>query len=362
MRFILMSMALASAVAASAQQQSQQQPTGVLNGAQKAQITLCTINDGSIPVPQMVAACTSLLDTAPLNSEQRASLLIARGFVRASTEPAAARADLDKGLASGGANNETMATALTTRAKLRAASDTAGMRADYDAALALAPNRVDVRYDRALFATDMGQADAAYADADAGLKIAGLSPEYEGEFLRLRAQAQVARNNPAAALSDFDQALRTSPRNGSALYSRGLLHRDAGRIDLALADLDAATRLDPKSATGARTACWTRAAYAKRDFDRARVLCDTALALEPGNVLTLDSVGLVALQQKRWQDAWTAYDGVLKIDAKSASARFGRGIAELRLGRTNDGNADIAGAVSAEPAIAQTYSGYGQQP
>lgn len=361
MRFILMSLALASAAGAQ-QPAKQQQPSGVLNGAQTAQITLCTVNDGSIPVPQMVAACTSLLDTAPLNAEQRAGLLIARGFIRASTEPAAARADLDKGIGSGGATGETMAAALTKRAQLRAASDTSGMRSDYDAALALAPYRVDVRYARAMFATDMGQADAAYADADAGLKIVGLSPAYEGEFLRLRAQAQVARNNPAAALSDFDQALRTDPRNGSALYGRGLLHRNAGRIDPALADLDAATRLDPKSAVGARTACWTRAAYAKRDYDRARAQCDTALALEPNNALTLDSIGLVALQQKRWQDAWTAYDKVLKIDPKQASARFGRGIAELRLGRTNDGNADIAGAVSAEPAIAQTYSGYGQQP
>lgn len=363
MRVFLMSLALVSAAAAGAQQPAkQQQPSGVLNGAQMAQATLCTTGDGSIPAAQMTAACTSLLDTAPLNPMQRANILIARGITRVETEPAAARTDLDQGLASGNAAPESQAYALERRAYLRSGKEPALAITDYGTALKLLPNWAAPRLGHALLSLDLGRFDVAYEDADAGMKITGLGEDYYSEFLRIRGEAQAGRKNDAAALADLNEAVRRGPNNVAALTSRGRLHRSAGRYDAALADMDAAVRLAPKSAYEARAACWTRAAYAKRDYNRARALCETALTLEPGIATTFDSIGLVALQQKRWQDAFAAYDAALKIDTKSASARFGRGIAELRLGRTNDGNADIAGAVSAEPVIAQTYSGYGQQP
>jgi hypothetical protein len=45
-----------------------------------------------------------------------------------------------------------------------------------------------------------------------------------------------------------------------------------------------------------------------------------------------------------------------------ASARFGRGLAELKLGRTADGQADLALAAQLDPQIAANYAKFGVTP
>jgi lipoprotein NlpI len=41
---------------------------------------------------------------------------------------------------------------------------------------------------------------------------------------------------------------------------------------------------------------------------------------------------------------------------------YGRGVAALRLGRASDAQSDIAGALSLDPSIAETFAGYGITP
>jgi hypothetical protein len=49
----------------------------------------------------------------------------------------------------------------------------------------------------------------------------------------------------------------------------------------------------------------------------------------------------------------------LKIDAKLATALYGRGSAKLKKGDTEGGNADIAAATAIEPKIAERMAEYG---
>ncbi|HVV34261.1 MAG TPA: hypothetical protein VHC73_13630, partial [Vitreimonas sp.] len=57
--------------------------------------------------------------------------------------------------------------------------------------------------------------------------------------------------------------------------------------------------------------------------------------------------------------AWDDFDAVVNHDSDDSWARYGRGIAALRLGRADEGHADLAAAIAKEGDLAQTYGRYG---
>ena len=169
------------------------------------------------------------------------------------------------------------------------------------------------------------------------------------------------RQPAEAQLADLDSAIAADPALAIAYGRRGGVYGDTGRYEEALRDYEAVIARAPQYAGGYNSACWVRAANLKREFDKARAHCDRALELDP-EPDTYDSAGLVALQQQRWQDAWSFYDKAAKGDPKMASALYGRGIAAKRLGRNAEGAADIATAVRMDPQVTTTFSSYGQNP
>lgn len=142
---------------------------------------------------------------------------------------------------------------------------------------------------------------------------------------------------------------------GEALESRG-------EYSLAMADFDRLVAINPNSADYRNHACWVRAAYSNRQLDLAREHCDAAVRLQPGSTAYLDSRGLVALKQGRYQDAWDDYDAAIRIKSDGAHYWYGRGIAALRLGQTYRGKLDVEFAKKLDPAIATTYESYGIRP
>ena len=81
----------------------------------------------------------------------------------------------------------------------------------------------------------------------------------------------------------------------------------------------------------------------------------------PDHSPTLDSRGLVGLKQHRYQDAWNDYDAATRLGA-GPSWVFGRGVAALRLGRTAEGQADIARAEAMNSGVRQFYADFGIRP
>jgi tetratricopeptide (TPR) repeat protein len=179
--------------------------------------------------------------------------------------------------------------------------------------------------------------------------------------LHNRGNAYSAQRDYARAIADYDTAIRFNPQDASVFYSRGNAFYAQREYARAVADRDEAARLDPQNADYQNRRCWDRA-MANREFDVARAACDAALGVRPNDAYTFDSRGMVGLKQQRWQDAWNDYDAAARIDATSASYRYGRGIAALRLGRAAEGQADIAAATQLDSQIAATYAGYGVMP
>jgi tetratricopeptide (TPR) repeat protein len=102
---------------------------------------------------------------------------------------------------------------------------------------------------RAYFST--GQYDRAIADFSSGIErlAAEVSVEY---FYRLRGYVLLVKGEDDLAIQDFDRSLRSpginpaGPNFALALYGRGLARHHQGNEALAVADIAAATKLDPQ--------------------------------------------------------------------------------------------------------------------
>ncbi|MDQ8756880.1 tetratricopeptide repeat protein [Sphingosinicella sp. LHD-64] len=166
------------------------------------------------------------------------------------------------------------------------------------------------------------------------------------------------------AIADFSAVLVAYPDYAGAYDGLADSHRQLGDYARAAAESRTAARLAPEDPDILNGLCW-HLALAGEELDRAREACDRGLALRPDDPDTLDSRGFVGLVQRRFNDAWTDFDAAVRLGdghENQASFLYGRGVAALRLGRTADGQADLARAAAIDAEIAAAYARYGVQP
>lgn len=192
---------------------------------------------------------------------------------------------------------------------------------------------------------------------DAGTDTAkNLAGAYNNRGLAYRKKGDADR-----AVKDYNRAIKLDPEHASAYYNRGLVSYDKGKFDQALKDYDRAIELDPKQGDYFNSRCWVRAVMGT-SLALARNDCDAGLTLSSNDPAILDSRGLVGIKQGQFEKAWADYDVAHRGLPKNASILYGRGIAALRLGRSAEGNADLAAAMKLDGKIAETYAGYGVLP
>jgi len=187
-----------------------------------------------------------------------------------------------------------------------------------------------------------------------------LLPDSPGVWVN-RAVSQVGLRQWEQALADLRQADRLQPNNSTILRAMGDMLSRLGRIEEALATMDRSLALNGTDASAQNLACWLRAAFTGGDLNRARQHCDEAIRLAPDEATYRDSRGLVGLKQNRWADAFADYDQAVRLQPL-AHHLFGRGIAALRLGRTVDGQGDLAAARRIDSGIDAEYARYSVQP
>jgi tetratricopeptide (TPR) repeat protein len=134
----------------------------------------------------------------------------------------------------------------------------------------------------------------------------------------------------------------------TAYINRGGAYRAKGDFDRALADLDKALRLDPKSAL----ALLERASnyHAKGEFDRAIADYDGAIAAQPKSAAAFSGRGETYRAKNDLDRAIADYDKALQLDDNLVTAYGGR--ARAYRGKGERAKEDLEAALRLDPQLA----------
>lgn len=218
--------------------------------------------------------------------------------------------------------------------------------ADFDQAIKMAPDNVDFLRQRAQLHARMGQPLRAADDLEHILK---LKPDDVDAHL-LRAEIRYRLDHDADIVSDLDAAAAAAPKSSDRRLGIATGYEEAGAYPKAIAQYDAWIAAHPddvRKPIALNGRCWARG-LGNVGLYLALKDCNAALSAMPHNPAFLDSRGLVRLRMGDNVHAIKDYDEVLAANSKLAWSLYGRGIAKLRLGQKDAGEADIAKAKEVE--------------
>lgn len=269
--------------------------------------------------------------------------------------PAETIARCDAALASGELDDAARADALAQRgaAKLQRSDPTAAL-ADFNAALAIDAEHQRATLGKATILAESGQIDAAQP------LIARLT---EGPFAAdahfLRGELHARMNDVTSALADYDAAIAASPNMARALARRGALKQIAlADYAAALNDLDRALSLEPRNPAALAARCWN-SVFRDADMNEARRDAERAIEVEPARAGAQVCLGVVLLRQENWTGARDAFDAALRVDTVSVDALYGRGLARMKSGARQEGDADIDRAYELDSSVDRRFKAWG---
>jgi protein O-GlcNAc transferase len=169
------------------------------------------------------------------------------------------------------------------------------------------------------------------------------------QAFRLQNQGEFAQ-----AEKIYRKALKSVRDNPALWFNHGLVLRDLGQPQDALASFDQARRFSPP-----RTEIENERANALRELGRyseALAALERALALQPLNVGALINRGLVLKALGRSQEALTDFDAVLRLQPRLALALVNRGMALEDLQRPAEALAAYHQALALDPTDCTTLN------
>lgn len=236
-----------------------------------------------------------------------------------------------------------------------------------------------------------GEPKAAVTDLDEAIRMA---PDQAGYYVA-RARALWADKRSDAALADLNRSLALDPKNLEALLLRARLHLTHKDRTGAAVDVTAASALAPAGSPQARMIatmyiqldqpaaalplldgwirlhgsdatlgaalnerCWARG-LSNQMLDDALHDCRQAIRRDGEQPAYLDSLGLIELRLGHYPESIKAYEQAIAHLPHSAWSRYGLGLAKIRNGQADAGNADVAAARALDPGIEAHAAKYG---
>jgi len=276
-----------------------------------------------------------------------------RGILLATRERAYTRAiaDFDRTLTLDPANTH----ALIHRGEAYSqVGDFGHALADLNRAIQLDPRDPAAFVARGLVQQRRGALDLALADFDAALKV---YPR-DQQALRNRGALQSVLGHQAQAIADFDAVIEMNRNDPYAFFNRGYAHFAKHEYELAVMDYGTALYLDPTMGQAYLNRCLTRTIQGK-ELVMALADCDQALKLLPLSIPARETRGFIYLKLGDAAIAIAEYEAALQMDANRPLALYGLGLAKIRMGRKDEGEANQAAALALAPDIAQQFSVYG---
>lgn len=237
--------------------------------------------------------------------------------------------------------------------------DRAGAVADLDHAVSMDPGNAELLRQRAKVYLGAGNVFAAISDID---KLIKLKPD-DVEAHLLLAAARRGQGDSQAARAEIEKARQyLTPGSDQQLTVASLLS-DLKDYDASIPHYVQWLTIHPHDTRAPRVhnaLCWARG-MANKELDAALKDCDASLAERPGEPATLDSRGLVYLRLGDLSKAVADYNAVL-AKQEIPESYYGRGVAELRLGRKTQGQADLDHAKMLDPRVADRFKQAGLAP
>ena len=190
---------------------------------------------------------------------------------------------------------------------------------------------------------------AAIADFDTAIR---LKPDYAAAYYN-RGYAKDELGQYAAAIADYDTAIRLKPDNAAAYYNRGIAKYELGQYAAAIADYDTAIRLKPDYAA----AYFLRGNAKGRLGQYAAAIADydTAIRLKPDYAAAYFLRGNAKDELGQYAAAIADFDTAIRLKPDDAAAYINRGYAKGKLGQYFAAIADYDTAIRLKPDDAAAY-------
>lgn len=227
---------------------------------------------------------------------------------------------------------------------------------DYDKAIAIEPS-VELYLARSRAHHALNNDTLALADAQRALELEPGSSEALGTVAQLRFR----KGERDAALAMLAERIAAGGKEKSGFVSaQATLLGEAGRVDEALAAVDANVKANPGNAGLLNDRCWLKGTLGIQ-LDTALKDCSRAIELAEQPAAIYDSRALVYYRLGRNEEAVADLDAALLIAPTQAASLYLRGVIGKRTGDKR-ADADLAAARLMRPWIDADYARYGIKP
>jgi tetratricopeptide (TPR) repeat protein len=161
------------------------------------------------------------------------------------------------------------------------------------------------------------------------------------------------QGNIDRALAAFTRALQLDPRQIAGYFKRGNTYLDAGDFDHAIADYTQAIRIDPANAAAHMNR--GLAHFKKGDFESVIADCSEAVKIDPKLAHAYSIRAAAFWERGERHRAIADYNLALRADPKNALAYNGRGLAMAEEGNLDQAIADYTQALRLEPRLLVGY-------
>ena len=200
--------------------------------------------------------------------------------------------------------------------------------------------------------------EAAVACLTLLLRDRAITEEAVPVALRTRGRALYWLERDAEALADLDAALKLDPMDKQALSYRGDCYRWLGRHEQALADFNRAIELDRDYALAI---CKRGEAHALLGrYDEALTDFDRAIELNPSYDWAIAERGQVYSLAGRYEEALADLDRAIELNPQLDWAITERGEVHRLAGRPDQAIADFNRAIELNPDFAEAIAGRGE--
>jgi len=170
--------------------------------------------------------------------------------------------------------------------------------------------------------------DAAVAGCTRIIDDSKVKPKGHAAAYYNRGNANSAKGDFAAAIADYDEAIKLDPKNARAIANRGTAHSESGDTDAAIAEFDAAIKRDPRLASAYFNRANTYAA--KGEAGRAIADYTAALRYDRRNVNAYIARGALHLAGGAATRARADMALAARLERRNAYAVLWQDIAERR--------------------------------